>query len=56
MTDFPGAVKVHCANSGAWIGAMDFVQACFPACGTILCRLAFLHMANFVQACFLAYG
>jgi hypothetical protein len=25
---FPCAVKVHCANNGAWIGAMDFVQAC----------------------------
>jgi len=30
MVIFPGAVKVHCANNGAWIGAMDFVQACFP--------------------------
>jgi hypothetical protein len=25
---FPDAVKVHCANNGAWIGAVDFVQAC----------------------------
>ena len=23
----PGAVKVHCANNGAWIGAMDFHDA-----------------------------
>ena len=30
MVIFPGAVKVHCANNGAWIGAMDFVQACLP--------------------------
>jgi hypothetical protein len=30
MVIFPGAVKVHCANNGAWIGAMDLVQACFP--------------------------
>ena len=30
MAIFPGAVKVHCANNGAWIGVMDFVQACFP--------------------------
>jgi hypothetical protein len=29
MAIFPGAVKVHCVNNGAWIGAMDFVQACF---------------------------
>jgi hypothetical protein len=27
MDIFAGAVKVHCANYGAWIGAMDFVQA-----------------------------
>ena len=27
MIIFPGAVKVHCANNGAWIGAVDFVQA-----------------------------
>jgi hypothetical protein len=50
MAIFPGAVKVDCANpgtvigavdfNGAWIGAMDFVQA------------AFLKMAIFVQACF----
>src|SRR4030067_1435859 len=25
-----GVVKVHCANNGAWIGAMDLVQACLP--------------------------
>jgi hypothetical protein len=30
MALFPGAVKVHCANNGAWIGAMDFMQACLP--------------------------
>jgi len=40
MAIFPGAVKVHCANPGAVIcavdfndariGAMDFVQACLP--------------------------
>jgi len=30
MFIFPGAVKVHCAYNGAWIGTMDFVQACFP--------------------------
>jgi len=30
MTIFPGTAKVHCANDGAWIGAMDFVQTCFP--------------------------
>jgi hypothetical protein len=35
MAIFPGAVKVDCANNGngAWIGAMDFVQACFPEYG-----------------------
>jgi hypothetical protein len=31
---FPGAVKVHCANNGAWIGAMDFVQARLPQTGS----------------------
>jgi len=40
MAIFPGAVKVHCANPGAviyavdindaWIGAMDLVQAWLP--------------------------
>ena len=33
MAISPGAAKVHCANNGAWIGAMDIVQACFPEYG-----------------------
>jgi hypothetical protein len=30
MTIFPGPVKAHCANNGAWIGVIDYVQVCFP--------------------------
>jgi len=29
MDIFQGTVKVHCGNNAAWIGAMDFVEACF---------------------------
>jgi hypothetical protein len=33
MANFPGAFKVHCANNGAWIDAMDLALACLPKIG-----------------------
>src|SRR4030065_1323039 len=50
MAIFPGAVKVHCANNGAWIGAMDFLQVWFPSYGSFCAGLLSSNKERFLPA------